>query len=280
MSDPIGIFGQPGGELRQISAVDLQSVAAAGLHVAKRYGCMVSIADNPPDFRGSGTLVRVGNTVFVATARHLFKRVVPADRACFWWAQGSRHECVAVEDIRWPEGDVDIAAVRLTQTRKHGLPLDRLELNPTEDGSELWIVSGISQAGVSRDFETKTMRASWWALGLCALPRDRWPNVASAGVAGRDLFAHYSKSYALDANGKAMPAVDPHGLSGGGMWSVRGPRDHIWSPDNAAHLIGIEYATGESTWSWLRGTRIAEWLKVVRDNWPDAATVITSRLET
>ena len=170
MSDPIGGFGKPGDVLHEISEADLQSLNAAGQHVAERYGCMVTIGGDPPNFRGSGTLVRIGEATFVATAKHLFEGLDPSAQACFWWGHQNEHECVWVGNIRWPNADIDVAAARLTKKPEHATPLEKLDLDPSNDGSELWIVTGISQGGVDPDFQTKTLSVVWWTLGLMVVP--------------------------------------------------------------------------------------------------------------
>lgn len=281
MSDPIGGFGDPSDVLREISDADLQILNAAGQHVAEQYGCMVTIGDDPPDFCGSGTLVRIGEQTYVATAKHLFEKLPLTAVACFWWGHDMESECVRISQIRWPSADIDVAAAPLSKNPEHAVPLKRLDLDSADGKTDLWIVSGISGSGVDLDFQTKTVSATWWTLGLCPLPPNRWPkNLARTPNRDRDLFAHYSNKYALGSQGTAMKAVDPRGLSGGGMWTVNLDSEGVWSPDSAARLIGIQCSTsGGGKWNWLRGTRISQWLEVVRDNWSDVATVITPKLQ-
>lgn len=277
MNDPIGGFGKPDDVLRQISQADLESLNAAGGHVARQYACMVTIGDDPPHFCGSGTLVRVGDEVYVATAKHLFDKRPSDARACFWWGMESDHECVRIQEIRWPPGGIDIAAAKLdSDCQGNGLPLDRIELDPVLDGSEFWLISGISQTGVDLNNLKREISVVWWTLGLCPLPRDRWPKLDPSPSPDRDLFAHYSNNHALDQGGERMDGIDPHGLSGGGMWAVRMNGNGVWSPGSATRLIGIERVTSENKWSWLVGTKLEEWLKLVFDNWPGAGTTISA----
>jgi hypothetical protein len=66
--------------------------------------------------------------------------------------------------------------------------------------------------------------------------------------------------------GKTMQLFPPGGISGGGVWRIRGaPQDVVWSPSSHAKLIGVpvawleskatEFAESVAAWgAWLNET--------------------------
>ena len=265
MSDPIGAFGKPGDVLRVIHDVELQALNAAGLYVAQRYGCMITLGDDPPTFLGSGTLVQIGEQVFVATARHLFEDLLPDQRICAWWEPANAKLCVPRSSVICGPPDLDVAAIYLgSPADTEAVPLSQVGVGDPGNLTSLMVISGISSQFTHPHSPTKTFWAVWWTLGLCPLSRERWPDLQPPPRPHVDLFAYYSNQDALDGAGRRMPAVPPFGLSGGGVWSVSLTGEGVWNPGALTRLVGIQSSTARGTWSWLRATRVEEWLKRVR----------------
>lgn len=64
------------------------------------------------------------------------------------------------------------------------------------------------------------------------------------------------------------PTLDPHGMSGGGIWlaQVGMGSQNVSYPD--APLIGLQVGWHQ-TRNWLHGIRIGAWLDLVREEYPD-----------
>lgn len=68
-------------------------------------------------------------------------------------------------------------------------------------------------------------------------------------------------------------SLDPHGMSGGGIWlaQITESKERLNYPDT--RLVGLQLGW-YPTWNWLRGIRVGAWLDLVREQYPDLKNVV------
>jgi len=76
-----------GTELRRIDESEFEAINAIGFHVAKQHTCMISKEGAHPEPIGSGTFVRIGSNLYVATAKHLFEKFDGNDLVGIYWGE-------------------------------------------------------------------------------------------------------------------------------------------------------------------------------------------------
>jgi hypothetical protein len=133
-------------------------------------------------------------------------------------------------------------------------------------------VSGVPAEECKIDSVSQTLHVGHVSLGCVSLPAERWPtNPAEPIRPDVDLLLNYTRDFALDDHGVRMHQVNPHGMSGGGIWSVPRSTYGIWSPANA-RLVAIQSAVEEAKWRYLRATSLDCWLRMIADRCPDKCT--------
>jgi hypothetical protein len=204
---------------------------------------------------GSGVLLSThSGTPFVLTARHLFEAVegcgslAIGNESIFLREAGDRVFSGALRP--GPHDDehkfVDVAAVSLVseaRERTRCLAGATLALESTTDENDVVVIAGFPSflsrfTGHKRSLEVARL-------------------VYITGVDGRDRFGrlqvewHEAKAVWDNPNLPYYPIEDgstfelgrPHGISGGALWRVRGPRgNELWSPASHCQLIGVPVA--------------------------------------
>jgi len=252
-----------GNLLRGLDESELHALNAAGLHLSKHFTCIVARNHGKPTLLGSGTLVRVNARIFVATAKHLFEGLGDSELITVYWNERDRRAGIHRGQILEAAGDLDLAALPLdVEGADVGIPLDSVDTTGTPDASELFIISGVPSTGLVCDDASRTVVAPHWSLGLVALPPDSWPKLNPPLSPKTDMVFNYSACFALDANGEPMKAVDPHGLSGGGVWRIPVDDNGVWSPLKA-RLVAVQRSVESGNWKWLRATHIRDWVQML-----------------
>jgi len=129
-----------------------------------------------------------------------------------------------------------------------GVLLENLDVGGSDAEDSLFVVSGIPGERFSADHRTKTIVAAHWSLGVVALPQQAWPEYSEQPPSRAiDLLLNYTNRFALNDLGESMAQIDPHGLSGSGMWSVPSRCEGVWSPTRAK-LVAIQSAVEAGKW--------------------------------
>jgi len=123
------------------------------------------------------------------------------------------------------------------------------------------------------------------------LPRSQWPSEGLLDehgrckqlVNGRDMLIDFEPEpevipFRPKSTGTENPPVeckslDPHGMSGGGIWlaQVKEGKENIQSPD--PRLIGLQTGWHPSK-NLLHGIRVGVWLDLVRNQYPDLRNIV------
>jgi hypothetical protein len=258
--------------LKELDEATREAINSVGCLVGKNYTCMIAKYGNPPDPVGSGTFVRVGGRLFVATAKHLFEGFRGHDLVGVYWGEQDSRATVPKADIILDDG-LDLAAIALaTQEETSGTPLGYTQRAHAEEEPGLFVVSGVPAEKCKVDSVSRTLAVGHVSLGCVSLPTDLWPtNSAEPIRPDVDLLLNYTRDCAIDDRGAPMRQVDPRGMSGGGIWSVPRSSCGIWSPVSA-RLVAIQSAVEEAKWRYLRATRFAWWLRMIVDKYLDEST--------
>lgn len=258
-----GFIDNDGRLLRGLEESERLALGAAGRYVAKHFTCFIAKNHGKPRLLGSGTLIRVEQRVYVATAKHLFEGLGPSDLIAVYWNEKDHRAGVGRSEIVEAQGDLDLAALPLDiQDPDVGLSLDALGTARTSGHNELFVISGIPTQSFACDEASRTVVAGHWSLGLVALPQQSWPAPGALNL-DRHILFNYTKAFALDGNGKPMQAIDPPGLSGGGVWEVPISDEGIWLPEQA-RLVAVQSSVETKKWRFLCATRIRHWVEMVR----------------
>jgi hypothetical protein len=227
----------------------------------------------------SGTSVKIGDHLLVATAAHNVDglkprdlEVIPAGRRT---AKDPRVLGIGLHRL-WSQDYIDVAWLELESAGKSSemwfVRLEEIEpLNP-EDEVHPVLLQGYPCASVEvpAQYQDRPVVESVGLMTLSVQPAHR-RTVHHAGIDIALEFPPHDGSL-NDAN---LPP--PAGISGGGLWLVPRFANHaVWSPE-LAKLVGI----GRAWWREPRefvGTRIEEWLELVAHDFPDIQSEILARM--
>lgn len=264
-----GFFDINGRLLRALDEGERHAISAVGRQVAKQHTCMIAKNGGKPSMLGSGTFVQVGGRIFVATAKHLFEDIEGDELIALYWGEGDQRDGADREVIACDER-LDLAVIATPDDMPAcGVSLGNLDVTCPCTANDLFVVSGIPGEKFSTDDATKTMIVGHWALGLVGLPEEAWPShIEEPSSNDVDMLMNYSERFALDAQGEPMRRIDPHGLSGGGVWSVPEQNGGVWSP-TTAKLASVQWSMEIGKWKYLRATRINHWLRLLASAYPD-----------
>lgn len=231
-----------------------------------------------PGFSGSGTLVSIANDVVIATAGHVASAIhdylrrgepivmfVSDEPAQAGVTRFDEIQSFAAE-IRW-KTKPDVGLIKLTQQvgdglRRRAISLDQIARRPALDSllQEHQEIAGfpISFKKLPR-FNVNTAALSLVTAILDPCPH-RHDGSTSDGIAVTRGY-HVDWSPPDDAPKKLLGLWDPHGMSGGPVWTVKHSVDgELWSPPRKASLIGILFYWDKP--SCLRAEPIEDWLRL------------------
>lgn len=264
-----GFFDISGRLLRKLDEAERLAISAVGGQVSKQHTCLVAKNGGKPMPLGSGTFVTVGSRTFVATAKHLFEDVQGDELIALYWGEDDQRAGAYRKVIACDE-HLDLAVIPTPDDMPQcGVALEHLDLDCACTENDLFIVSGIPSEKFSTDEATKTVTIGHWSLGLVGLPENDWPSqIAEPMSHDVNMLMNYTERFALDASGEPMWQIDPHGLSGGGIWSVPGQTDGASSP-TAPKLVSVQWAVERDKWKYIVATRIKHWLRLLASAYPD-----------
>lgn len=256
-----------GDVLKELDQAGFEAINTVGLQVAKKHTCLIAKDADLPIPIGSGTFVNAGSQLFVATAKHLFENLQADQRIGVYWGEEDNRAEATCGNIILDE-KLDLAAIPIAPNiGACGVSLRCHQPNRKEAESDLFVVSGTPTEKCKIDPNSKTIIVGHFSHGLVKLPRQSWPTNPELAISPDvDLFFNYTRDLAINVNGAPMRQIDPHGLSGGGIWSVPvSSEPGIWSPANA-RLIAVQRCVESYAWRYLRATKIEHWLRLVKSN--------------
>jgi len=247
--------------------------------------CLIDRADQKI---GTAIAIQLGRRFFFATAKHVIEN--SHDIAIL--LRGEVPNTVSDFAGKYYDEQLDIGLLELTPDNAHCFKFSNIAQLPTtiDMNTELpCLVVGyprqfINTAEVPLNGESglRVCRCDSLPFQSVVLPQSEWPDNNSLEkplVAGRDLLVDFDPEPRVtplppgvllpDASPMDCSQVDPHGLSGGGIWLAQvEDRNGLCIPD--IRLIGIQTSWFERK-GWLRGVRIEAWLNLVRSKYPDLA---------
>ncbi len=270
MSTSYRFVDSNGHVLRELEEAELEGIKAVGLQVAKRHSCMIAKESGRPEPIGSGTFVRLGSRLFVATAKHLFEGFRADELIGIYWGEEDNRAGVSRRNIILDE-KLDLAAISLSpDTKACGVSLGFRQPNHPQPEPDLFVVSGIPAEKCKIDPNSRTLVVGHFSMGLVILPTHLWPTNPEVPICPDiDLLLHYTCDLAIDGRGAPMRQINPRGLSGGGIWSVPvWSEGRVWSPASAA-LVAVQSSVESAKWRYLRATKIEHWVGLVVDKCTD-----------
>lgn len=252
--------------------------------------CTYCFVNRTAEVVGTAIAVQIGEQFFLASAKH----VIGDDHQLEVPARDGVAPAVSSDFItRCCHDQLDIGFLELkpdVADRFYFADSTRL-LTETDDDRELpALVVGYPDQFINSR-ETQIAGDLWLRLHGCAaliyrsvVPRrSEWPDDSSFEaplVSGRDLLVDFNPPGEIkilppgtsldDAPKIDCPELDPHGISGGGIWlaQVEERNGGLQVPD--ARLIGIQ--TGWfAKYGWLKGVRIGAWLDMLSARYPQLA---------
>lgn len=252
----------------------------------------VPLFDQETGDLGSGTVIRVGPHILVATAGHCVP-VSPSGRVRVLGktARALQGEMLGFPKFaRAPRDRVDVAFLEVDRASaeaflaKEALPLDRVADIGNGDPSQAAIVMGGPASLVPPTRATGGVVVPICAVRTEIIPEDEWAELLPFGEripkpdSAIDVFLDFPVDgwWQIKAN-KRDGVVDPKGTSGGGIWSFQ-ESQIPWSPD-VARLFAIQsrWDPRRSENRYLRGTQIIHWLRLVASHYPGLAPDLERR---
>lgn len=243
---------------------------------------------------GTAVAIQLGQRYFLATAAHVI--------------QGSDHMIKALVRNRTVPHVAHFDAMHCDQQSDMGLleisPLhsshftfltrDRLcERMVNRDYPPTMVVGfpvqfnhTLPPVGIGRDAVLQLIICNSLTYHTQILPSSDWPNeglpdengILQPLIEERDMLIDFEpgqevRPFTPQSAGRLnatveCPTLDPHGMSGGGIWlaQVRMSTHNVSYPD--APLIGLQVGWHQ-TKNWLHGIHIGAWLDLVREEYPD-----------
>lgn len=228
-------------------------------------------------FLGTGTPVRVGQRSFIATAAH----VIPDGRPLGILRRESEPEIPTNFQACHKDRGKDLCALELSaeQTEILGdLPgPQRMLLDVDQGRAQSVVLVGFPKDAMVKLTPSVTMRAASTVQAQILLETE-WPSGLEECQKGRDLFLPYPKETYCQITGPGIPyasdrkqprlSLDPHGMSGGGVWLLA-----AWQTDSgpwypASRLVAVQVTWYEKS-ELLRAVVLRHWVDLVSQHNPD-----------
>jgi len=227
---------------------------------------------------GSGTCIKIGSRHLIATVAHNLEGLTDFGQvgvAAFgapgfsnqtpkvvgWGQRGGSADQL---DIAWLEIHPGAVEPWARQWNRIFVTLDRVNVAPIPAQRHVSLL-GQPAASVKQDKFQDQPR-----LALSPLPYSGLTISKPEGdPTTTDIFVEYPKAAYTEHGLKELPVAE--GLSGSGLWLLNDEQPGLWTPEHA-QLVGIQNAW--SKFKYLRGNRIRDWLKMVREDIPELASEI------
>lgn len=279
---------QAGARTTQMAHLEAEKIdqiqwQALGAQASRFTYCLV---DRTTQETGTAIAIQLAKRFFFATARH----VIEQNHDIEIHPRGNSTTPVATFAARHYDNQLDIALLELTAegARRFDFADNSRLLRTIDTNTELpTLVVGYpsqffrsAEIRLTDECSLRLVGCSAFTCRSVVLPQSEWPDGRSLQeplVAGRDLLVDFSPQPQIRVlpPGVLLPEVsavdchkvDPHGLSGGGIWLAHvEDRNGLWISD--VRLIGIQTGWYERN-GWLRGVRIDAWLNMVRAEYPN-----------
>jgi len=259
--------------------------------------CLIHGSDNARI--GTAVAVKLGERHFLATVAHM----IEGDTANI---QVILHNQVAVAAshfvARHYDLHVDVGLLEVSASDAHRFNfVEHAHLLETiEDHQELpamvvgfpgQFCAGAAETDLTTNSLLRVIFCNSLSYHTVVLPMREWPAdglpdencVCQTLTEGRDMLVDFQdeqevrpftpQSCGSDNPPVECPSLDPHGMSGGGIWlaQVGMGREQVSWPD--ARLIGLQISW-HRTRNLLRGVRIGAWLDLVREKYADLRDTI------
>ena len=263
--------------------IDIASESSIAIHkFVSRFTISLLDTGKRPMELCSGTLVEIGNRVFVATAKHC---VPPDPNGRLWILPASPHS-------------MNDGMLGFTRFRRHPhfdvayLELDCqscLQYLPSHTPAKLGQLSNVGCGRATRPItvcgspvqfvggdgdQATPLKAANTAFSTVPISLNEFPTVppgyrpADDSV---DIFFEYPTEALLLTDRATIGLTTPEGFSGGGVWDQGFETDVIWSVEKAK-LVGIASVWNEGE-RYSRAIQVKHWLRLlwcdVRDCRPD-----------
>jgi len=260
-------------------------------------GCVLSIF-NTDDGNGptkwdvfSGTLVAIGERLFVCTASHCIDQGQSLTR---YWILGDKPRYMSdgaprVVAAHGSLGDnPDVGLLELDRasfaqfSSKVACTIDRIEVAGAGRNNRLVSLIGAPAQLVKPEKIGQAEGFKAMVISYCSHPLDpsdpTWAKVEPPADVNIDIVLDYpagqDQTTRLDTNEKyALP--EPGGMSGGGLWDQGFGTHDVWSPTHA-FLFGIQSAWHEGK-RYVRAVQIIHWLRLIHQHYPDLRTNLEAR---
>lgn len=257
----------------------ISAMAGEGLH-QHLYQFTIGMFEDKKNELSSGTLVRIEDRIFVATAAHNIPsrpseslQILP-DRPRQTHLGILRPGKSAVDrtnDVGFLE--IDSAAFDDYFQGKQCCSLGRIAIMGTGDPAQLMVLTGtpLQFAEIDSSGNGPPFVANQIAFTSTVLSQTEWPLSFKGGRTidpAVDVFLDYPATgiTKLDT-GEPLVLTTPHGFSGGGMWSSQMKKGEVWSP-SMSQLFAIENSW-DDVQRIVRGTQIIHWLNLLRSKIPE-----------
>ena len=282
---------------KNVSSTIKQIMGQAISSKARRFTyCLID--DTSETKVGTAVAIKLGNRFFLATAAHVIKKaqsikVVVRDQVR---THLSYFKNKHFEDC----SDVGMLEIMPSDSHRFDFLSQHLLYKNIDDEEKLpAMVVGFPgqfcKAGKEIDLTIESIVRIVYCNTLTfhtlVVPRSKWPSEGLPDedgmykklVDGRDMLIDFEPEpevipFRPQSTGTENPPVeckslDPHGMSGGGIWlaQVKEGKENIESPD--ARLIGLQTGWHPSK-NLLHGIRIGVWLDVVRNKYPDLRNIV------
>jgi hypothetical protein len=241
------------------------------------------------EFIGSGTLVRIGNRLLLATVAHtkpkdgtlaLIKKsglMVPDPIFC------------VIQRVVSTDNAIDVGVLELTEHAIIMAGLEPIGLDRIHDGGcgntsiKSRLIGYPGQWVVTAPPLPNVRRFHALAYGCETIEPTRWGAIPfRKGINFDDkvhVVIHYTDDVVSQNNSLPVPpgTPNPKGMSGGGLWQRPEPTpdDAIWTPSDLC-LIGIQSDWLERA-GYLRSIQVIHWVKLVAEHFSDVRDELESR---
>jgi len=284
--------GHPNSNMTSQNLLVDKSLDAFKKHAAAHAVGIFDLRPNSTDPPGvsSGTCVRLGDRLFVATAAHVLQKLEPANLRVI--VQRRNLSTLLVKVIaqgRATSRDADVGYLELEPDAEvEAVTPDRFDRSDVLPYDMLTVVFGtpfdrLRLSGNVRALAPRVLDAAftWNAQALSyatnPLPLTDWPkDTAIRYRPETHRMLRYTEGVELDS-GSSVGLIKPHGMSGGGIWVVplrlAEGSAVLWSPMDA-RLAGIQTGVLESS-SALVGCSLSPWIDLMVTKFPDLRDVLS-----